>query len=113
IVSAAASLPPLQLPRASESPVTFHCIGRCLSSSFGSYHARLNHRYLSIVSAAASLPPFQLSRASESSVTFHCIGRCLPSSFAVTTRVWIAGNFPLHRQMPIFLLPRYHPPLSH
>src|SRR6218665_2228805 len=57
MVPAAASLPPLQLPRASESPVTFHCIGR------------------------SSLPPFQLPRASESSVTFHCIGRSsLPPS---------------------------------
>src|SRR6218665_3768372 len=57
MVPAAASLPPFQLPRASESPVTFHCIGR------------------------SSLPPFQLPRASESSVTFHCIGRSsLPPS---------------------------------
>src|SRR6218665_3932915 len=47
MVPAAASLRPFQLPRASEPPVTFHCIGR------------------------SSLPPFQLPRASESPVTFH------------------------------------------
>src|SRR6218665_1982522 len=38
---------PLQLPRASESPVTFHCIGR------------------------SSLPPSRLPRASEPPVTFR------------------------------------------
>src|SRR6218665_2186639 len=104
IVPAAASLPPLQLPRASESPVTFHCIGRSslppssittphsIPGNFPLYrpflppplcncHARLTPRYLSIVSAVPLFLPLQLPRASESPVTFHCIGRSsLPPS---------------------------------